>query len=141
MLANFAGSGLPMSNDLERSKDLFGNLLAVKVISDLLKGDLCVLVRFLSRGRRIQRLDWKLGDSESVYLGIRVQALHRTERSLGGWPCVCPDQVDVRMSLEHLSGFLQTYVGLDQPVHFLDNFHFRIPGEPSLRALRTLASR
>jgi hypothetical protein len=97
-----------MSNDLERSKDLFGNLLAVKVISDLLKGDLCVLVRFLSRGRRIQRLDWKLGDSESVYLGIRVQALHRTERSLGGWPGVCPDQVDVRMSLEHLSGFLQT---------------------------------
>ena len=72
-----------MSNDLERSKDLFGNILAIQVISDLLKGDLRVLVRFLSRGRRIQRLNWIVSDSKSVYLGIPVKALHRTKGSLG----------------------------------------------------------
>src|ERR1700675_277843 len=129
VLADFARCGLPVSNDCKRSKDLFRNFLAVQIIFDLLQGDLRVLIRFLSSRRRILRLDGKLRDSESVHLGIRVQTFYRTECSLSGWPCVCPDQVNVRVGLEHLSGFLEADVWLDQPVHFLDNFHVRIAGK------------
>ena len=76
-----------MSNDLERSEDLFGNFLSIKVFLDLLKGNLGILVRFLRRSRRILCLYGKLRDCKSVNLGGRAQTLYRTESPLSGRPC------------------------------------------------------
>jgi hypothetical protein len=58
-----------VSNDLERSEDLFWDFLAIQVFFDLLKGNLGIFVRFLRRSRRILCLDGKLRDGKSVNLG------------------------------------------------------------------------